>query len=59
MFIFITDQELWVRELMSCIMGCDHSLGLKEILNQLNLLYLYMFIFAIDQALWTCDLMGR
>jgi hypothetical protein len=40
MFIFIIDQELWVCELMSCIMGYDHSLSLKEFLNQLNLLYI-------------------
>jgi hypothetical protein len=36
-FIFTTDQELWTREIMSCIIGCDHSLDLKELLNQLNL----------------------
>jgi hypothetical protein len=38
-FILTTDQELWARELICRIMGCDHSLGLKEFLNQLNLLY--------------------
>jgi hypothetical protein len=41
MFIFTTDQELCARDLMSHIMGCDHSLGLKEFLNQLNFLYIY------------------
>jgi hypothetical protein len=38
-FILTTDQELWARELICRIIGCDHSLGLKEFLNQLNLLY--------------------
>jgi hypothetical protein len=45
MFIFTTDQELWARELMSCIMGCDHSLSLKEFLNQFNLLYIYICLY--------------
>jgi hypothetical protein len=40
MFILTIDQELWAHELMCCIMGCDNSLGLKEILDQLNLLYI-------------------
>jgi hypothetical protein len=40
MFILTTDQELWTRELMCRIMGCDHSLGIKEFLDQLNLLYI-------------------
>jgi hypothetical protein len=40
MIILTTDQELWARELMWRIMGCDHSLGLQEFLDQLNLLYI-------------------
>jgi hypothetical protein len=32
-------------------MSCDHSLSLKEFLDQFNLLYLDMFIFVIDQEL--------
>jgi hypothetical protein len=32
---------------------------LNKILNQLNLLYIWMFIFAKDQELWTCELMCR
>jgi hypothetical protein len=31
---------------MCRIMDCDHSMCLKEFLDQLNLLYLDMFIFA-------------
>jgi hypothetical protein len=30
---------------MSRVMGCDHSLGLKEFLNQLNLLYIYVCLY--------------
>jgi hypothetical protein len=60
MFIFTTHKELWARELMDRIMGCDRSLGLKEFLNQPKFApYLHMFIFATYQELWTCDLMGR
>jgi hypothetical protein len=33
MFIFTTDKGLWIRELMSRIIGCDHSLGQKNILK--------------------------
>jgi hypothetical protein len=33
MFIFVTDQELWTRELMDRIMSCDHSLNRKYILK--------------------------
>jgi hypothetical protein len=33
MFIFTTDQELWLRELTSRIMNHDHSLDLKDILK--------------------------
>jgi hypothetical protein len=32
MFIFTTDQELWVHDLMS-IMSCNHSLNQKDILK--------------------------
>jgi hypothetical protein len=46
MFIFTTDQKLCTRELMSHIMNCDHSLGLKEYLNQLNLLYIYISLYS-------------
>jgi hypothetical protein len=40
MFILTIDQELWTPELMCLIMGCDHFLGLKKFLDQLNLLYI-------------------
>jgi hypothetical protein len=44
MFIFVTDQELWIRELMGCIMGYDYSLGQKDILK---FLYYFMILFFI------------
>jgi hypothetical protein len=44
MFIFVTDQELYVRELIGRIMGYDHSLGRKNILK---FLYYFMIIFFI------------
>jgi hypothetical protein len=38
------------------IMGCDHSLTLKEFL--VNLIYsIWMFIFATNQELWSHELM--
>jgi hypothetical protein len=40
MFIFTTDQGLWAPQLMCRIMEYDHSLALKEILDQLTLLYI-------------------
>jgi hypothetical protein len=41
-------------------MGCGHSLGHKEILDQLNFaLYLDMFIFATYQELCAHELMDR
>jgi hypothetical protein len=40
MFQFTTDQELWAHKLMSRIMDGNHLWGLKEFLNQLNLLYI-------------------
>jgi hypothetical protein len=40
MFILITYQELWSCELMCRIMGWDHYMGLKEFLDQFNLLYI-------------------
>jgi hypothetical protein len=40
MSIFTTDQELCTHKVMSRIMGCNHSLGFKEFLNQLNMLYI-------------------
>jgi hypothetical protein len=52
MFILTIDQELWIRELMCRIMSCVHSLGLKEFLDQVNLLYIWIYLyFAIDQKL--------
>jgi hypothetical protein len=52
MFIVTTDKELWAHELMCHIMGCDHSLGLKEFLDQLNLIYIWICLyFAVDQEL--------
>jgi hypothetical protein len=42
MFMFVTDQELWTRELMDRIMGCDHSLGQKDILK---FIYCFMILF--------------
>jgi hypothetical protein len=58
MFILTTDQELWTRELMCRIMCCDHSLSLKEFLDQLNLLYIWIF-FSTDQELWARKLMDH
>jgi hypothetical protein len=52
MFILTTEQELYTRELMCRIMGCDHFVILKEFLDQLNLLYIWICLyFAIDQEL--------
>jgi hypothetical protein len=42
MSIFATDQELWARELMDRIMGCDHSLGRNDILK---FIYCFMILF--------------
>jgi hypothetical protein len=42
MFIFATDQELWIRELMSHIMDCDHYLIWKDILK---FVYYFMILF--------------
>jgi hypothetical protein len=44
MFIFITDQELWVHKLMGRIMDYDHSLGQKDILK---FIYYFIIIFLI------------
>jgi hypothetical protein len=44
MFIFITDQELCVCELMCRIMSYDHSMGRKDILK---FIYYFMIIFFI------------
>jgi hypothetical protein len=30
---------------MGHVMGCEHYLGLKEFLNQLNLLYIYRCLY--------------
>jgi hypothetical protein len=41
-------------------MGCNHSLCLKEFLDQLNLLYIWICLyFIIDKELWTHKLMDR
>jgi hypothetical protein len=48
MFIFITDQELWTRELIDRIMGCDHSLCGKDVLKFIYyfvILFLTVYIF--------------
>jgi hypothetical protein len=42
MFIFVTNEELWARELMDRIMGCDHSLGRKDIIK---FVYCFMILF--------------
>jgi hypothetical protein len=58
MFILTTDKELWVHELMCHIMGCDHSLGFKEFLDQLNLIYIWICLyFVIGQDLLAWKLM--
>jgi hypothetical protein len=61
MFIFATDQELQKSELMSCIMGCDHSLGQNDIFN---FVYCFMILFLttiflnIFSLLVTCSHQG-
>jgi hypothetical protein len=42
MFIFATYQELWARELMGHIVGCDQSLGWKDIFK-------FVYYFMIDE----------
>jgi hypothetical protein len=60
MFILTTDHELWAHELMCRIIGYDHSLGLKEFLDKLNLLYIWICLyFVIDQELWTHKLIDH
>jgi hypothetical protein len=60
MFILTTCQELCAHELMCRIMDCDHYLGLKEFLDQFNLLYIWICsYFAIDQQLWARKLIDR
>jgi hypothetical protein len=45
---------------MCHIMGWDYSLGLKEFLDQLNLLYIWICLyFVIDQELWAHKLMDH
>jgi hypothetical protein len=44
MFIFVTDQELWVCKLMSRIISYDHSFGRKDLLK---FVYYYMILFLI------------
>jgi hypothetical protein len=36
------DQELWAHKLMDHIMGCDHTLGWKEVLK---FIYCFMILF--------------
>jgi hypothetical protein len=47
MFIFVTDQKLWARELMDRIRGCDDSLGRKDILKFIYCLIILFFIVYI------------
>jgi hypothetical protein len=42
MFIFAIDQELWVHELIGCIMSYDHSLDQNDILK---FVYCFMILF--------------
>jgi hypothetical protein len=43
---------------MCSIMRCDHSLGVKEFLDHLNLIYIWICLyFIIDQELWAHKLM--
>jgi polyphosphate kinase 2 (PPK2 family) len=42
MFILTTDQELYTRELIDRIMGCDNSLDQKDILK---FIYYFMILF--------------
>jgi hypothetical protein len=43
---------------MCRIIGYDHSLRLKEFLDELNLLYIWIYLyFVTDQELWTSKLM--
>jgi hypothetical protein len=44
MFIFTIDQELYTHELMDRIMGCNHSVGQKDILK---FVYCFMILFLI------------
>jgi hypothetical protein len=39
MFIFIINQDLWVRKLIGRIMSCDHSLAWKNMLKFILLFY--------------------
>jgi hypothetical protein len=52
MFIFITEQELCVRELMCRIMSCDCSLFFLKNKSTYFALYLHIFIFTTDQKLF-------
>jgi hypothetical protein len=48
MFIFVADQELWTRELIDHIIGCDHSLDRKDIIKFVYgfiILFLIVYIF--------------
>jgi hypothetical protein len=62
MFIFVTDQELWARELMDRIMGCDHSLDQKDILKFVYcfmILFLMVYIFKYFLLLVSFSHQGR
>jgi hypothetical protein len=54
MFLFITDQELWARELTNHIMGCGNSLSQNDILK---FVYYFMIIFLIIYIFKHCLLL--
>jgi hypothetical protein len=45
MFILIIYQELLARELMCRIIRCDHCMCLKEFLDHLNLIYIWICLY--------------
>jgi hypothetical protein len=45
--------------LMCRIMGCDHPLGLKEFLDQLNLLYIWICLYLQHIKSYACQLINR
>jgi hypothetical protein len=45
MFILTTDLELCAHEITCHIIDCDHYLGFKEFLDQLNLLYILICLY--------------
>jgi hypothetical protein len=55
MFIFAIDQLLWAHELMDRIMGCDHSLGRKDIhLNSFIISWSYFLLQYIFLNIFYC-----